>query len=686
MTLPSRLFKTYLLFLLVSSPVLASAEVVRLEITERCPFAGGKTFGDVGAYEVIRGKLHYETDPNAPENDRVTDLKLAPRNERGMVESTGDFVLVKPVDPAKGSGRLLYGVNNRGNLLALWTFNEGERTNDPKTAAHAGNGFLMERGYSVLFSGWNGDPVQDGKRCLIDLPLAMEDGEPIVAKACAEFLLDEPAPSAVFCGSPWSTSRCYPVADLLDSAATLFVQRTRLEEPRLIPREAWAFARVEDGQVVPDPTHVTLERGFKPGWVYDLVYQARGPRVTGLGLTAIRDCVSFFRFAEVDETGTANPLAGAVKHATIFGISQSGRVINHLFHEGWNTDVEGRMLFNGALVHVAAAGRGNFNQRFRMTTWFGTHHKDYLAGSDAFPFHWAPQTDPRTGESADALRLLRERGHIPKVMNVVTSTEYWNRAASLMHTDVEGTRDVVPDPNVRIYFVAGAHHLGAGPTEKGICRYPRNPLNDRPYVLRALLVALEEWVEEGKEPPRSRHPRIDDGTLLGIDAFRTQFPRCVTIPEIPASYYRPCRLDFGPRWRSEGIADILPPKRGAEYNTLVPAVDDDGNEVAGIRLPDVAVPVGTYTGWNLRAPEYGSPDMLAGLFGSYVEFARTKKDRAATNDPRPSIRERYPTKEAYLAQIRRAAEELAAQRLLLPRDVDRIVAESATRDFWSLTE
>lgn len=684
MTMPPRLFTSWLvLLILFALSVSASAEVTRLEITERYPFAEGKSFGNVGPYEVIRGKLHYETDPDDPANANVRDLKLAPRNERGMVESVGDFVLVKPTDPSRGSGRLLYGVNNRGNLLALWTFNEGERTNDPRTAAHAGNGFLMEKGYSVLFSGWNADPVQDGRRCLIDLPVATKNGSPIVAQAYAEFLVDEPAPSAVFCGSPWSTSRCYPTADLLDPEARLFVQRTRSDEPRLVPREEWSFARVEDERVMPDPTHVTLKGGFQPGWVYDLAYNAENPRVTGLGLTAIRDCVSFFRFAEADEAGTINPLSGTVKHATIFGISQSGRVINHLFHEGWNTDERGRMLFDGAIVHVAAAGRGNFNQRFRMTTWAGTDHWNFLAGSEAFPFLSVPQTDPVTGESGDALGMLRERGHIPKIMHVVTSTEYFSRGASLLHTDVEGKADVESDPNVRVYLVAGAHHLGGGPTEKGICRYPRNPLNDRPYVLRALLVALEEWVEEGREPPKSRHPRLDDGTLIDLQTFTGQFPVCSAIPQIPVSYYRPCRLDFGPRWESDGIADNVPPTRGVAYNTLIPAVDADGNEVAGIRLPDVAVPIATYTGWNLRGGEYGSPDMIAGLFGSYVEFPRTQEDRVASGDPRLSIQERYATKEAYLKRIRQAAQALVADRLLLAEDVEQIVAEVAKRNYWS---
>ena len=537
----------------------------------------------------------------------MTDLKLAPRNARGKVESVGDFVLVTPADPSKGTGRLLYGVNNRGNCLALWTFNEGERTNDPKTAAHAGNGFLMKKGYSVLFSGWNSDVVQDGKRCLLDVPVATKNGKPIVGKAYAEILVDEPTPSAIFCGSPWSTSKCYPTVDLDDPDAKLYVQRTRLDIPRLIPREAWSFAKVEDGRVIPDPTHITLKGGFQPGWVYDLAYNAKNPRVTGLGLTSIRDCLSFFRFAKTDEKGTANPLAGAVKSAYIFGISQSGRVINHLFFEGWNTDVKGRMLLDGAIIHVAGAGRGGFNQRFRMTTWAGGHHWNYLSGSEAMPLNTLPQIDPVTGESGDALGKLRQRGQIPKIMHVVTSTEYWSRGASLLHTDVAGKQDVEVDPNVRIYLASSAEHLGGGPTTKGTCRYPRNPLKDRGYTLRALLAALEQWAEDGKEPPKSRHPRLDDGTLVDVDAVRKQFPICPAMPFVPDSFYRPCRLDFGPRWTSEGIADIMPPKRGKRYHTLVPAVNADGLDIAGIRLPDITVPVATYTGWNLRAPQARQP-------------------------------------------------------------------------------
>ncbi|MEA1952043.1 MAG: alpha/beta hydrolase domain-containing protein, partial [Planctomycetota bacterium] len=303
--------------------------------------------------------------------------------------------------------------------------------------------------------------------------------------------------------------------------------------------------------------------------------------------------------------------------------------------------------------------------------------------SETLPFNSVPQTDPLTGESDDALGKLRKRGHIPKIMHVVTSTEYWSRGASLLHTDVAGRQDVKSDTNVRTYLVSSAHHLGGGPTTKGICRYPRNPLKDRGCVLRALLTALEQWVEDGREPPGSRHPRLADGTLVDVDTLRKQFPVCTAIPFVPGSFYRPCRLDFGPERKSNGIADILPPKRGKEYRTLVPAVDADGLDIAGIRLPDVTVPVATYTGWNLRAAKHGSPDMIVGLFGSYVEFPRTKQQRLASADPRPSIQERYATKEVYLARVRKAAEDLVAQRLLLAEDVDPIVTEAAKRDFWS---
>jgi hypothetical protein len=334
------------------------------------------------------------------------------------------------------------------------------------------------------------------------------------------------------------------------------------------------------------------------------------------------------------------------------------------------------MVFDGALIHVAGSGKGLFNHRFGMATTYGLHNWGMLNPSESFPLAPVGQRDPITGREGDTLARARATGHVPKMIFTQTSTEYWSRGASLLHTDVEGKRDLTLDPNVRIYLVSGAQHLGGGSTDRGICQYRRNPLDDRPPILRAMLVALDRWTSGESEPPASRYPRLDDGTLVDLETFRRQFPEIPGV-KTPEAFYRPCRLDFGPRWREAGIADIVPPKVGPPYCTLVPAVDADGNELAGIRLPDVAVPTATYTGWNLRSAEYGAGDVLAGLHGGYHPFAPTPAERRAAGDPRPSILERYPEQSVYLAKMTEAALRLERERFLLEEDVVTILQKAA---------
>ncbi|MFG0262125.1 MAG: alpha/beta hydrolase domain-containing protein, partial [Novipirellula sp. JB048] len=508
-----------------------------------------------------------EVDPEAAANARIHDLHLAERNERGRVECWTDFFLLKPVDASRGNRCILYDVNNRGNKLALEAFN-GARSNDPTTLADAGNGFLMEKGYSILWCGWNGDVTEDGKqRLLVELPIAREHGKTITGRAHVEISSDEKTFSQAFYHSPWGTSQAYPAVDLDNRHATLTQRPNRSETATEVPRDQWAFARWEDDTLVPDATHLYLKNGFQPGWVYDLVYTAKNPRVTGLGLAALRDCVSFFRYAIEDSEGTPNPLAQDIDRAYVFGISQSGRLIHHFIYEGFNRDESARDVFEGALIHVAGAGKGNFNYRFRMTTRYGTQHENQLAGSEFFPLAPSTEVDAVTGRQGSSLdHARRNGGQVPKMMFVQTSTEYWNRAASLLHTDTAGRRDLTVPEEVRIYLVAGANHLGKLEHTRGICQQPRNTLDDRPPILRALLVALDRWVDGGIEPPPSRYPRIDDGTLVDLPTFQKQFPKIPGV-NLPERFFQPHRLDFGPRFRSAGIADTIPPKIGKPFRT-----------------------------------------------------------------------------------------------------------------------
>jgi len=650
------------LFLLAAVP--APAEVVRIEVSSREPFAGGQAFGAVGAYEKVRGRLHYAVDPASPPNARIVDLGRAPRDASGRVAFAGDFVLLKPVDPAKGNHRLLYEVNNRGNLGMLSRFNRAAGSNDPAAVEHGGNGFLLRQGYTLVWSAWNWDVLPGDGRLQIDLPIATDGGKPITGRVAAEIVVNQRSVTEPLA---WGNSRCYEVVDASTNADAILTVRDDQRAARIeIPRDRWRFA---------DSTHVHLPGGFEPGRIYELLYTARDPRVVGLGLAAIRDTLSFFRFATGDPAGNPNPLARAMvggparpdaEKAYIFGISQSGRVIQHMLFEGFHVDEAGRMVFDAAFVHVAGGGKGSFNHRFAQTTRHPSPLEDHQYPADFFPFVPGPQTDPVTGETGDVLAVAKAMGKLPRLFYTGTSTEYWTRAASLLHTDAAGTRDASLDERVRVYFIAGAQHTIAG---AGARRQYQNPVNDLDHSppLRALLVALDRWVTSGAMPPASVYPRIDRDELVTVDAWRRHFP---AIPGVglPSANLAPPRLDLGRRFRTEGIVDQVPPGFGPAYVTLVPDVDADGNERAGIRLPEVAAPLGTFAGWNLRRAEMGAPDALGRWDGSFLPFAPTEAERRRRGDPRPSLEARYPSRAAYVEKVTAAAEALRRSGFLLEED------------------
>ncbi len=653
-----------------------TAEVVGIQIDRREVFAEGQPFGRSGLYEKITGKLLLEVEVTNPANQRVTDLKLAPRNAQGKVAFWTDFFLLMPADPSRGNRRLLYDVNNRGNKVALSSFNN-RGGNNPTTKADAGNGFLMREGYTVLWCGWNGDAMPGNDRLQIGLPIARKDGKTITGKIYAEITVDQKAFSRPFY---WGNSVPYSAVSLDHRTATLTMRPLRSSPPTEVPHDQWSFARWEDGKAIPDPTHLYLKEGFRPGWLYDLVYEGKDPKLAGLGFAAVRDAVSFFRFDSQDKRGRPNPLAGTIEHAYIYGVSQSGRFINHFLYDGFNGDEKDRTVFDAAFVHVAGGGKGQFNYRFAQTTRHGSHHEDNLFPSDFFPFNSTMQEDPVTGERGDTLTRARNGGHLPRIFMTQTSSEYWARAASLVHTDVEGKLDAELDSNVRLYFFASAQHGVRSSSARGIYRNPINVLDYRP-LLRALLVALDRWVTTGEEPPESRYPRISDGGLVSLESYRRSFPRIPGV-SLPESFFVPLRLDPGGRWQSEGIADHVPPRVNGVYQTRVPAADEDGNARAGIRLPDLAVPLATYTGWNTRSREVGAEGMLARWSGSYLTFSGTSEERRSTGDARPSVRERYPTRASYLSRYAEAVLELQRQRFLLGEDVVEILNKASRHNLW----
>lgn len=664
-------------------------EVVRIEILSRETFAEGMEFGDVGAYEKIRGRLHYAVDPGNWANRRIVDIDLASRNAEGLVEFVGDFFLMKPIDLSKGNHRILYDVNNRGNLLMLSSMNNARHSNNPSTRVHTGNGFLMRQGYSLLWSAWNWDVRPGYDRLQIELPFATDNGKPIIQKIAAEIVLSTDRTDIKSQPLAWGNSRCYPALDMEDRNG---VRLTVRDEPRgkktEILHDRWRFARVTEDGVVPDPTYLYIESGIQPGKIYELVYSVKDPRVVGLGLAAVRDAISFFRFESRDKQGTPNPLAvnkyGVTEKpdpekAYIFGISQSGRFITHTIFEGFHVDEKDRMVFDGARIHVAGGGKGGFNHRFAQTT----HHPSHLEGNympaDFFPFNYAPHTDPVTGRSGDVLAMAKQMGKIPYIMITNNALEYWTRSASLIHTDVTGKSDADVHENVRIYMTNGAPHGSAGSRRQTIYEHPANTIDHTP-VLRALLVALDRWITDGVEPPLSEYPRIDKAELITAEAHKKHFPK---IPGMrhPGRNLKPPRVNYGEKFWHEGIFTVVPPEMGKPYQTLVPNFDSDGNGIGGIRLPVLQAPLGTYQGWNPRKTEIGAPDFLARFAGSFWAFPLTEEERERTGDPRPSVESRYPTKADYVQEVTYAVKSLMEKGFLLEEDAE-IIISNAERMAW----
>lgn len=677
-----------LLFLHLITPYVLG-EVTRIEIISSEIFAEGKKFSTVGAYEKIRGRLYYAVDPENPANARIVDLKYAPQNAEGMVVFFGDFLLLKPVDLEKGNHRLLYGVNNRGNLLMLALINSASRSNNPSKLRDAGNGFLMKQGYSLLWSAWNWDVRSGNNRLQIELPVATKNGKPIIQKIAAEIVVNSSSPENKSQPFAWGRSRCYPVVDMNDKSTAALTVRDEPHGKRIeISRSEWRFARLDNDHIVPDSTHLYLESGFKPGKIYELIYLAKNPRVVGLGLAAARDAISFFRFEVKDRHGNLNPLAVQKsvsewkpdsEKAYIFGMSQSGRFITHMIYEGFHVDESGRMAFNGARIHVAGGGKGGFNHRFAQTT----HHPSHLEGNympaDFFPFNYALQKDPLTGKSGDVLAIAKKLGKIPYIIITNNELEYWTRSASLLHTNVTGTKDAPVHEKVRIYMVNGAPHGISTSRRRGIYEHPNNTLDHSP-VLRALLVALDRWVTNNIEPPSSCYPRINRGELITAAEHKKRFPK---IPGMrhPGRNLQPPRVNYGEWFWSDGIFSIVPPEMSEPYITLVPNFNDDGNGIGGIRLPELQIPLGTYQGWNPRRAEFGAPEYLGRFAGSLWKFANIEAERKQTSDPRPSIEARYPGKEIYVEKITKAVKDLISQGFLLKEDGEAYI-DHAKRIIW----
>lgn len=655
----------------------AIAAVERIDVHSRSLVADGQEYGLVGPYVRLSGRLHYAVDPKAEVNATIHDLALAPTDSRGQVIFSSDFVLITPLDPARGNGRLIYDVTNRGGIVALSRLNDARGRNEARTAQNMGNGFLLEQGYSMLWTGWNWDVVPRAQTLTIDLPIARsEDGRPLSGRVMGEIAPTRPAFSARHVGLG---SVGYAPLNSARNDATLAVRKPESSDYEDLPRDSWTFGHPQTPEafdrIIDDPSWITLKTGFEPGKVYRLTYTGQNPPVVGLGLAAMRDAISFFRFEETDSLGATNPLlshGGTLPVGTlVYGHSQSARAINTMIWEGLHVDEQGRMVFDGAFLDGAGSGKGSFNFRFAQTSRHMSPDVELDYPTDFFPFSTVEQIDPVTEERGSLLDRARQLNAVPRIFIVNTATEYWARSASLLHTDTTGTTDIAPDPSVRLYTIAGAQH-GIGTSDsRGTLVHCRNPMDHRP-LLRALFSHLDAWITLDRAPPPNRFPRISEGSLVAADSYRSSFPDAAFM-RTPIAPLTPPRLDHGPRFMTQGIADRIPPRYLAPYKTMVMAPNEDGQDLQGIRMPDLAVPLGTYTGWNPQNAETGAPTRLSRWSGSFIPFARTIPERQVRNDPRPAITERYASRDDYVSAFAEATLALAGDELILGRDINPMI-------------
>jgi hypothetical protein len=649
----------------------ACGEVTRWELVKREPYQNGKTFGDRGAYERWTGRVHFAIDPAHEHNSQIVDLQLAPQNSQGRVEFSADIDLLVPADRAKANGAIFYEVNNRGRNTAANLIDGG------------GDDFLCRQGFVVVWSGWIAEVQPGGGRWRLQAPFATENGKPLRGLVRNDFVLDKPT-TRVSIAHRANLGSFRPAADAIRNAILSYRER-ETDPRRVIPQADWKFivsdvtgegftGAMEKGQL--PLVEIEVAGGLKPGLIYEVVYEAEGAPVQGVGLAAIRDVISALKYGTTPER---NPLAtesgkSLVNRAHGFGTSQSGRLLRQFLWDGFNVDERGRKVFDGVISHVAGGGLGSFNHRFASPTRTNGQHDEHLFPADYFPFTYGDETDPHTGRVDGILRKSRPTKTTPYVFHTQSSSEYWHRSGSLVHTDPLGKVDAEIPPEVRIYTFGGTQHGSGGgvPGPKGNGQLPPTPADYRP-LMRALVVALDAWVKDGREPPPSVYPKIKDSTLVGWRESESGWPK---IPGVnyPQVIQQPALLYRGPLWDTQRIATVEPPEIRASYVVRVPAYKPDGNEKGTLDVPAVAVPVGTYASWSLRDPSVGAAGELLSLQGSFIPFAKTEAEREAQQDPRPSLERLYAGYDDYEKRYLAVAEQLVAQRYLLAEDLPRLKA------------
>ena len=626
---------------------------VKWEVRRREPYAGGAPFGDLGPFEIVEGRVHYAVDPDDRRNAEIVDLALAPRSEDGTVRFAGDFTFIAPRHaPAT---KLLVDVPNRGRRLAFSQFNRappGQLLEDP---CAPGDGFLFRHGFALASIGWQWD-IAEGLG--LDAPEAFREGRAIDGDVVCRV---QPGSDRPFVSFGQLGEVTYPPAELDDPHARLFVRDHDNAVHAEVDRHRWRFARSRGHRLEPSDRFIHLDEGFEKGRIYTLVYRSRGARVTGCGLLALRDAAASLRRGE-------GPNGTGFRHVFAFGASQTGRVLRHLLHLGLNADESGRRVFDGIHIHIAGGQRGDFNHRFAQPSSAGVP-----AAGQQFPFAGTTTRDALTGKTDGLYERLTGSPWMPRVVITNTSWEYWRGDAALTHVASDGSRDLDSHPDERNYLFAGTHHVGAvwPPTDTFVvtgekARYGFNVVDHAPLT-RAAFLNLAAWVEQGTTPPASAVPSLSEGTLVSRGAVLAKFTRgdggfAILDAERLGGL---AVLDLGED-EATGVLRF-PAAEGAPYARLVADVDTTLNERAGIRLPDVAVPIGCHTGWNPRHPDHGAPELPA----IFVGFSRFRGD--------------LPTEGEYELKVRSCAEALVESRVLLPEDCERVVGNAMTRYRYAAT-
>ena len=627
----------------------SAAKVVKFEIVRvESPAFEGRSFGAVGTYDRIIARATIAVSSDDSHNKIIVDLDRVPRNAQGLVEAMTDVEILRPTIAANGNRRLFYEALNRGNKLGIALFNDHPVVvNDLAKAADAGNGFLMNRGYTIVWSGWQGDVVPGAGRMTFSPPIVPG----VTGLAREDFIFDH-------MDDPAGATLSYPAADLDPTHAKISV-RQREADPRATPGGLEAKF---DG-----PTKILTKwpEGFDAGAIYEFIYTARDPKVMGLGFAATRDIVSFLRNEVTDAAGTANPLAGRIDRAIGFGASQSGRYLHDYLYLGFNADEAGRTVFDGLMPHVSGGKKTFTNYRFSQPGRSPYQHADMLYPGADFPFTYPVITDMLTGKSDGFLARCLAAGNCPKIIKTDSEIEFYQQRASLVVTDTQGNALDMPD-NIRLFLLSNLQHFAMANAKSEMvktCVFPTNPLNAGPPA-RALLVALDGWISNSTLPPASRYPSRSDGTLVSPAIDDVGFPR------LPGFAYT-SRLARPTVIKSEE----MPPTKGATYPVFVPKTDADGRDIAGLRLPTLEAPAATHTGWNLRKAGFGEGE-LCDNNGAMISFAMTREERLKNNDPRLSMAERYPNEGDRAGAIATAAQQLIRDRLLLEEDA-RLFASNA---------